>query len=217
MLPQWRLSNWYKSGFIRFFPMKKTLDQIRDEALKHAVPIMSDNSIEFIAKVASRFSCSKILEIGTAVGYSSLKLLSLLPDVHITTIERDEKRFEQAAKHIDMLEASESVRALCMDAFDYLPQEWFDLLIIDGAKAQNQAFFDRFFPFVSKRGVVIVDNIDFHGHVSLSDSIGNDRRNLRQMVQKIAKFEQYVYHRDDLIVEKVNVGDGMMVIYRKER
>lgn len=197
--------------------MKKTLNQIRDEALDQSVPIMSDHSIEFIARVASRFSCMKILEIGTAVGYSSLKLLSLLPEVHITTIERDEERYRQAIEHIQMLKAEDAITALRMDAFDYVPDEWFDLLIIDGAKAQNQAFFDRFFPFVSKRGVVIVDNIDFHGHVSLSNSLGNDRRNLRQMVQKIAKFEQYIYSREDLLVEKVDVGDGMMVIYRNER
>lgn len=193
--------------------MKEQIERIKQEALDHQVPIMCDESIEYIVVNLLKHRCKSILEVGTAVGFSALSIANAIPDAKITTIERDEIRYAQAIKNIDQLNLSHRVNALLVDALDYRCTEMVDALIIDAAKAQNRTFFDRFFPFVKPRGIVIVDNLNFHGHNENIELL-SDRRNLRQMVNKIKAFEDYVNNRADLSVERVFVGDGMMLIRR---
>ena len=193
--------------------MKELLKDIKQKAIDDLVPIMSDESIEFIVTSLLKYQCKSILEVGTAVGFSALSIASAIPDAKITTIERDELRYAQAIQNISLLNLSHRVNALLVDALDYRCTETVDALIIDAAKAQNKTFFDRFFPFVKPRGIVIVDNLDFHGHNEHIDLL-SDRRNLRQMVSKIKAFEDYINNRSDLCVDRVFVGDGMMLIRR---
>jgi predicted O-methyltransferase YrrM len=193
--------------------MKEQIERIKQAALDHQVPIMCDESIEYIVTNLLKYQCKSILEVGTAVGFSALSIASSIPDAKITTIERDELRYTQAIENINHLNLSHRVHAILVDALDYQCTEMVDALIIDAAKAQNKSFFDRFFPFVKPRGIVIVDNLDFHGHNEHIELL-SDRRNLRQMVNKIKAFEDYVKNRADLNVERVLVGDGMMLIRR---
>lgn len=193
--------------------MIEQIKSIKQEALVNQIPIMSDESIEYIVTNLLKHQCKSILEVGTAVGFSALSIASAIPDAKITTIERDELRYNQAIQNIDQLNLRHRVNAILVDALDYQCTETVDALIIDAAKAQNKVFFDRFFPFVKPRGIVIVDNLDFHGHNEHIELLSN-RRNLRQMVNKIRAFEEYVNNRADLDVERVFVGDGMMLIRR---
>lgn len=193
--------------------MKEKIEFIKHEALKQQVPIMCDESIEYIISNLLKYQCKSILEVGTAVGFSAVSIACAINDVRIMTIERDETRFIEAKRNIEEMNLSDRIQPVFADALDYQCVETYDALIIDAAKAQNKTFFDRFFPFVKPRGIVIVDNLDFHGH---NENIGllSDRRNLRQMVNKIRVFEEYIHSRKDLDVERVYIGDGMMLIQR---
>jgi predicted O-methyltransferase YrrM len=193
--------------------MKEQLEQIKQKALNDQVPIMSDESIDYIIANLQKYQCKTILEVGTAVGFSALSIASSIPDVKITTIERDQARYEVAIRNIEKLDLVHRINVVFADALEFACTEMVDAVIIDAAKAQNKTFFDRFFPFVKPRGIVIVDNIDFHGHNEHVDLL-SDRRNLRQMVNKIRAFEDYVNNRNDLEVERVSIGDGMMMIRR---
>jgi predicted O-methyltransferase YrrM len=193
--------------------MKELLQKIKQEALADRVPIMSDESIAFIVASLLTYQCKTLLEIGTAVGVSSLAIAHEIPDIRITTLERDEQRYNKAKDNIRECNADDKIRAIYADALTYTCTEMVDALIIDAAKAQNKAFFDRYFPFVKPRGIVIVDNLDFHGHSENIENLG-DRRNLRQMVNKIRNFESTITSRSDLAVERVSIGDGMMLIRR---
>jgi predicted O-methyltransferase YrrM len=193
--------------------MTELLQKIKQEALADHVPIMSDESLAFIVVSLLTHRCKSLLEIGTAVGVSALAIAHEIPDIRITTLERDELRYNKARSNILECHADDRIRAICTDALTYTCIEMFDALIIDAAKAQNKAFFDRFFPFVKPRGIVIVDNLDFHGHSENIENLG-DRRNLRQMVNKIKNFESTITSRSDLAVERVSIGDGMMLIRR---
>lgn len=193
--------------------MTELLQKIKQEALADHVPIMSDESLAFIVVSLLTHRCKSLLEIGTAVGVSALAIAHEIPDIRITTLERDELRYNKAKENIRKCNADDRIRAICTDALTYTCKEMFDALIIDAAKAQNKAFFDRFFPFVKPRGIVIVDNLDFHGHSENIENLG-DRRNLRQMVNKIKNFESTITSRSDLAVERVSIGDGMMLIRR---
>lgn len=193
--------------------MKEQLEQIKQKALKDQIPIMSDESIDYITANLQKYQCKSILEVGTAVGFSALSIVCSIPDLKIITIERDRSRYVEALLNIEMLDFEHRINAVFTDALEFTCTEMVDALIIDAAKAQNKTFFDRFFPFVKPRGIVIVDNLDFHGH---NENVGllTDRRNLRQMVNKIRAFEEYVNNRKDLEVERVSIGDGMMMIRR---
>jgi predicted O-methyltransferase YrrM len=193
--------------------MIEQLRDIKQKAIDDLVPIMSDESIDFIVTSLQKYQCKSVLEVGTAVGFSALSIASLIPDIKITTIERDESRYAQAIKNIEKIDFRHQVSSVLADAHDYQCTQTFDALIIDAAKAQNKTFFDRFFPFIKPRGIVIVDNLDFHGHNKNAETL-TDRRNLRQMVNKIRAFEDYVNNREDLVVERVLIGDGMMLIQR---
>ncbi len=193
--------------------MNDKLEQIKQKALSQHVPIMSDDSIRYIVTSLLTAQCKSLLEIGTAVGFSSLFIAQEINDIVITTIERDEDRYRQAKENIIEMNLKDRIDVICADALTYSCNRMVDALLIDAAKAQNKAFFDRFFPFVKPRGIVIVDNLDFHGHTENIEEL-KDRRNLRQMVNKIKTFEKYIASRSDLSVERVGIGDGLMLIRR---
>ncbi len=193
--------------------MIEQLREVKQKAIEDLVPIMSDESIDFIVTSLLKYQCKSVLEVGTAVGFSALSIASLIPEIKITTIERDESRYVQAVRNIEKIDVRHQICSVFADALDYQCTQTFDALIIDAAKAQNKTFFDRFFPFIKPRGIVIVDNLDFHGHNKNAELL-TDRRNLRQMVNKIRAFEDYVNNREDLDVERVLIGDGMMLIRR---
>jgi len=193
--------------------MENILKQIRNQAEQDQVPIMSDESLDYICAQLSRHGCFDVLECGTAIGYSALYIANCLPQINILSLEKDESRYKIAIDYITQCQLNQQIHCTLMDATQYVPTKMFDACIIDAAKAQNKVLFDRFFPFVKPRGIVIVDNMNFHGHV---ENIVNltSKRNLRQMMNKIKQFEEYIASRTDLKVSKIEVGDGLLFIKR---
>ena len=86
----------------------------------------------------------------------------------------------------------------------------YDLIIIDAAKSQNKRFLDKYKSNLNKNGIIIVDNLDFHGYVGKSSEIKS--RNLRQMVRKIEKFLDYLNTQEEFSVEYLEVGDRMCLL-----
>ena len=89
----------------------------------------------------------------------------------------------------------------------------YDLIVIDAAKSQNRRFLDKFKNNLNKDGIIIIDNLDFHGMVGKSSEIKS--RNLRQMVRKIEKFLDYLDNQNEFDVEYIEVGDRLGVCKRK--
>jgi predicted O-methyltransferase YrrM len=89
----------------------------------------------------------------------------------------------------------------------------YDLIIIDAAKSQNRRFLDKYKSNLNDNGIIIIDNLDFHGYVGKSKEIKS--RNLRQMVRKIEKFLEYLDTQDEFSVEYIEVGDRLGVCKRK--
>ncbi len=192
--------------------MKTTLETIRQEALNNNVPIMPLESIQCVSDVLNENLAVSILEIGTAVGFSASALLDLNHDRKIDTIERDDLRYKEAVINIKALGFDDHITAFHMDAFDFHPKRAYDALIIDAAKAQNLAFFRLFFAFTDK--VCIIDNMNYHGLTQDVSAIKS--RRIRQMVQKINTFKDYLASRTDLIVEHLDVGDGLTIVKRRQ-
>lgn len=191
------------------------LDKIKEEAIKNNIPIMSDETIDTICSIIDIHHATHVLEFGTAIGYSSLSMANKCPWIFIDTLEKDKSRYQKALENKALVKDTQ-VTMIFADALKYPINSFYDVIIVDAAKAQNKAFFERAFPFLKPRGVMFVDNIHFHGFV---DNIpqGKTKRNLRQMVQKIVSFVEYVESLDHVEVKHVDVGDGLLIIQRKER
>lgn len=189
------------------------IHKIKEHAITNQVPIMSEQTLECIVQLIEENQYTTVLEFGTAIGYSSLSLANQCPWIAIDTLEKDKLRYHQALANKAALN-DQQVNMIFADAKTWPIPKFYDLIIIDAAKAQNQYLFERVLPFVKERGMVVVDNMDFHGHTK-HIPLGKNKRNLRQMVTKINKFLQFVQNQEHLKSQLLHVGDGLLIIKRK--
>ena len=142
--------------------MNKLLEQIKQKALLNNVPIIQDDGLKIIMKYIKKYQVKKMIEIGTAVGYSALCFSEVSTIERIDTFERNEVMFEQAKENIKAANKENIIVQHFGDALECDLSNLsnnYDLLFIDAAKAQSQKFFERFLPFVKQNGVIIVDNM----------------------------------------------------------
>ena len=122
----------------------KTLEEIKEEAVKNEIPIMQDDSMNFITDYIIKKDVKKVLEIGTAVGYSSIVMALSNPLIRITTIERDEKRYLKAVENIKKMKLEDRITLVYGDALEVTIKGKFDLILIDAAKSQNMKFLNKY-------------------------------------------------------------------------
>ena len=178
------------------------------------VPIIEDDSIKFINKYIELNNVKSILEIGTAIGYSAMLMASTSEDVEVTTIERDDKKYREAVKNINRAGLDKRIEIVFNDALDVnLAGHSYDLIFIDAAKGQYIKFFEKFEHYLNPGGVIISDNLKFHGLVKEKDR--NESRNVRQLVGKIEKYIEFLKGNDKYITKFYDIGDGLSVSFKK--
>lgn len=197
----------------------QTLEELEQDALSRNIPVMQKEGILFLIEQLKDRHAKSCLEIGSAIGYSAMMMVTHVEDLKVETIELDYMRYSEAVKHIEERQLQERIfihhdDALTFDTNQFVIDQ-FDCLFIDAAKAQYQKFFEKYVPFVSEKGIIIVDNLDFHGMVFDIDHIKN--RNTKQLVKKIKRFKDWIFQNDDYDVTYYPVGDGICVIQRKEK
>jgi len=190
------------------------LDQLRVSALKDNVPIMQETGILYCKEFIQEKGIKSILEIGTAVGYWSLCMASISSEIKIVTIEYNEERYAQAVSNVMKANKQAQIECVHLDAKDYKPDRTFDLIFLDGPKAQHKNYFNLFMPFLNPKGYIIVDNMSFHGHVKNRENLSK-RSGLQKMVTKIAKFQDWVINHPDYVTMEQDIADGILVIWRK--
>lgn len=189
------------------------IEEMETYAKEHDVPIMQKEGIDFMCSFISEHHCTSILEIGSAIGYSAIRMAMLDPNVKVVTIERDDERYALAVENIAKAGLQNQITLLHGDALETEITGSFDLLFIDAAKAQYTHFFERYEGLLQQGGYVITDNLKFHGlveHKELATS-----RNLRQLVTKIGRFVDYLKAREDFETEFYDFGDGVGISRKK--
>lgn len=189
----------------------KLIDEIRVYGENNSVPIMSRDTITTIQRIIKVNNIKSILEVGTAIGYSTICFASTGID-KIESIERDKERYDIAVSNVEK-SGLNNISLNFMDVFDFNTASKYDLIIIDAAKSQNRRIFEKFMNNLNKNGIIIIDNLSFHGFVGKSNEIKS--RNLRQMVRKIEKFIEYLKNNDEFDTEFIEVGDTLGVCKRK--
>ena len=134
-------------------------------------------------------------------------------DIKVTTIERDEKRYLQAIKNIEDFDLKNRINIIHDDAFNIELKDTFDLIFIDAAKSQYIKFFEKFKNNLNNNGVIISDNLDFHGLVN--GDYENLSRNVKGIVRKLKNYIEYLKENKEFSTEFISIGDGIAVTKRK--
>ena len=194
--------------------MKDVIKEMERFAEANNVPIIERDSIIFIDKYIKLNGVKKVLEIGTAIGYSAILMACASKDVEITTIERDEKRYKEALKNIRACEMDKRIDVVFDDALDVnLAGYKYDLIFIDAAKGQNIKFFEKFKNYLNEGGIIITDNVNFHGLVKNPERI--ESKNVRQLVDKIIEYREYLADHDEYVTKFYDIGDGLAISFKK--
>ncbi len=195
----------------------KSFEQIEKEALERNIPVMQKEGIDFLIETLNGIKAKSLLEIGSAIGYSAMMMVSHVEDLRVETIELNKDRYDEAVANISERLLESRITIYHDDALEFdvntLSHYPYDCLFIDAAKAQYQKFFEKYIPFVKEDGIVIVDNLDFHGMIFDIEHIKN--RNTKQLVKKIKRFKDWIFNHDDYEVDYYQVGDGICIIKRK--
>ena len=192
----------------------KIIKEIKDYAEEENVPIMQNEGIEFLTDFITKNNITKILEVGTAIGYSAIRMALVNPRIKIVTIERDEARYLEAVKNVKKMGLEDRITLVFKDALEVNLNEKFDLIFLDGAKGQNINFFEHFEKNLDQDGYVITDNINFHGYVKKDESEIKSR-NLRGLVRKIKDYINYLKTSIKYETTFYEKGDGISVTRRK--
>ena len=186
---------------------------IEEYAKENNIPIMEKSGIEFLINYIKENQIKKILEIGSAIGYSAIKMALVDEDITITTIERDEKRYLEAIKNIKEFELEKRINIILDDAFNINLEEKFDLIFIDAAKSQYIKFFEKFKENLNSNGVIISDNLDFHGLVE--GDYDSYSRNVKGIVRKLKNYINFLKENEEFETEFIKIGDGIAITWRK--
>ena len=189
------------------------LREIEEYAKENRVPIMMPDGIDFLCNYIKENNIKNILEIGSAIGYSAIRMALVDGDIKITTIEKDEVRYNEAVKNISKFNLSDRINIILGDALDTKIDGKYDLLFIDASKGNNINFFNKYSKNLSDYGIIITDNLDFHGLVKDESLI--ETRNQRGIVRKIKNFIEFLDDNLDYVTEYVNVGDGISISKKK--
>lgn len=194
--------------------MKEKILEMEKYAKEYNVPIIEKDSIAFIMQYIKDNDIKNILEIGSAIGYSSILMASASEDVKVTTIERDQNRYMECLKNVKACELDKRINVVCQDALELnLTDVSYDLIFIDAAKGQYTKFFEKYKYFLKPNGVIISDNIKFHGHVGNKENISS--KNLKQLVGKLENYIDFLKDNDEFDTTFYDVGDGLSVSVKK--
>lgn len=193
------------------------IETLREYAEQNAVPIVDRLSLEMIKQLIRIHRAKNILEIGTAIGYSSMQFASVSNDIHITTIERDEEMITQAKSNFETYGYSSQIRLIegnALEQYNEVNDKQYDIIFIDAAKAQSKKFFEYYTPLLRNGGLVITDNVLYHGFVSNIDIVRS--RNVKQMVKKVQKFNDWLISLENYSTNFINMDDGLAISIKGE-
>lgn len=194
---------------------KKELELIKVKALDDNIPIIMDDTLEYILSMYKEYKISSILEIGTAVGYSAICFTEILNENgFVDTIERDEDRINQAKENIKKAEVQDKINIFSGDAVEILPtiNKKYDMIFIDAAKGKYPFFLNEALRMLNKNGVILADNILYKGYV-MSDY---NKHKQRTAVKHLREYIKETTENPELETQILQIGDGLAVTKRRE-
>lgn len=190
----------------------KTIEELEIFAKDNYVPIARRDVVAFLSKLIKDNNYKSILEIGTAIGYTSISLALVSKDIRITTVEKNIEMFKIANQNFIDFNVNKQIRNIHEDAILFYPDKKYDLIFIDASKKRNKYFFERFSKSLLPNGTIIVDNMN------LEDLWVDAVQKKKDKYQKVNEdFIEYLHSLEDYDVDvRYEVGDGIAIVRRKE-
>jgi predicted O-methyltransferase YrrM len=192
----------------------REMKYIERYAEEYNIPIMEKSGLNFLLDYIKKNNIKSILEIGTAVGYTAINMALVSDDIKVTTIERDNERYFEALKNVKAFKLEKRITLVLADALNLDLDGKYDLIFIDAAKGQYIKFFEKYSSNLNPNGSIITDNISFHGLVEKPESI--ESKNLKQLVNKIKNYIDFLRKHDEFTTKFYKIGDGISVSRRKD-
>lgn len=187
--------------------------EMEEYAKINNIPIMEKEGIEFLTKFVKEHNVKSILEIGSAIGYSAIKMALINEDIKVTTIERDEVRYKEAVKNINIMHLEDRINIILGDALETNIEGLYDLVFIDAAKSQYINFFNKY--KINTNKYILSDNIYFHGLTLTKEPIKS--RNVRGIVRKLNNYINFLNDNKEFDTEILSIGDGVAVSIKVDK
>jgi|SRR5690625_1420670 len=183
-------------------------------ANEHQIPIMEPVSMNFLTQLIRIYKPKQILEIGSAVGYSALRMHEAFPESNIVTIEKNKNMYEIALANISNQQNEKHIEVIFGDALEKIEQlteqnKKFNFIFIDAAKAQYKRYFEIVQRIISNDGIIVCDNILFKGLVTKHNCTPNNR--LQKLANKIHLFNTWLSNQKNYQTTFLPIGDGVSV------
>ncbi|HHY72917.1 MAG TPA: O-methyltransferase [Bacillus bacterium] len=186
--------------------------EIEKYAKEHRIPIMELVGMESMLQFLKLLQPKVILEIGTAIGYSAIRMAKALPNAQITTIERDKIRYDKAIENIAAMNLQEQITVIFGDALETKEQVSqygpFDCIFIDAAKGQYMRFFELYSALLNHHGVIFSDNVLFRGFVAKANV---EEKRHQSLVDKIKGYNKWLMNHPEFETTILTVGDGIAI------
>ena len=193
---------------------EEKLKIIKEKALEEHIPIIMDDTLEVIDTYLKEMKPKRILEIGTAVGYSAICFSKYLAeDGIIDTIERDEERIAETKENIKERKLDSKINIYEGEAVEILPtlNNKYDAIFIDAAKGKYTFFLEQALRMLDEKGIIFADNILYKGYV-LSDY---NKHKQRTAVRNLREYIKQTTENIELETQILEVGDGLAITQKK--
>lgn len=194
--------------------MTAKLQEILRFARSRYIPVMPDDTKELLYKLAKQHRPKRILEIGTAIGYSGIVLLTASPHATLNTIEFDEERAEMARRNFADAGVYDRVNLFVGDAKEIVPQltGQYDFIFMDGPKGQYEVFLPYLEEVLQRGGILVCDNVLYKG---LVEHIPDKRHKHITVARNLNSFLRRITDDDSLETTVYRIGDGVSVTRKK--
>ena len=194
------------------------LIQLEEDCLKRNIPIIEREIVQFLKFLLDLHKPKRILELGSAVGYSAFTMKDFLPSAEITSIELDKSRFKEAIKNSHRLNLEvEFINGDALVSLEELIQEGreFDFIFIDAAKGQYQKYFDAADRLISKNGIIVCDNVLFKGLVFDNEAL-TTRHRYKTIVTRLNRFLNELMTNSNYLSSIIPIEDGLSLSIKKK-
>jgi len=194
---------------------KPYLRELEIYAENNHVPIVEKEVAQLLKLLLKIHQPKNILEIGTAIGYSTLIMAEVTEYAKITTIERLPQMIELAKDNINNTKYKNRINILEGEAEEILPtlEGKYDFIFLDAAKGQYLEFFNLCMDILEPGGLIVSDNVLFKGMVA-SDKLVVRRK--KTIVKRLREYLKYINEIDGYISAIIPIGDGIALSYREE-
>ncbi len=190
--------------------------ELEKYAHENHIPIIEREVAQLLRVILKIVKPKKILEVGTAIGYSAIVMASSTEkNCEITTIERRPDMVELARENLKSTGYLEKVNVVCGDAEEILLQlnEKYDFIFLDASKGHYLKFFNRCIELLNDGGIIMADNVLYKGMVASDELV---KRRKKTIVKRMREFLRYINNLEGYESCIIPIGDGISLTYREE-